>query len=198
MSSVDTSASTNTTTGTTSGSNSSSSSSAATSTNGLKDLNMDQFLQLMIKELQNQDPLDPMKNAEMLQQISEIRTIGATDQLRASLDSMQQSQGISTASSLIGKQVQALNSDGYVMFGLVKSVQLTPDDKGNRTLSLKVDTGDQTVDVNMDDVYQILPANATGSSTGTLPDGTGTSTDGTGTTTDSTGTTTDNSGTTTT
>ncbi len=192
MSSVDTSSS-NYTSGSssTSGSSGSSNSSSTVHGSGLNDLDMDQFLQLMIAELQNQDPLDPTKNSEMLQQIGQIREIGATDQLRASLDSMQQSQGISTASSLIGKQVQALTDDGYVLFGVVNSVQLSPNDDGTRDLSLKVNTGDQTVDVKMEDIFTILPANAkapggTGSTDGT-DSGTGDSTDTTGSTGDGSG-----------
>lgn len=148
MSRIDSSSSTN------------SSSSSTKQPTDLRELNMDHFLQLMITELQNQDPLDPMENSEMLQQISQIREIGATDQLRESLESMQQSQGISTASGLIGKQVQALTDDGYVLFGVVQSVQLAPNDDGTRDMTLKVNTGDQTVDVNMDDIFTILPANA--------------------------------------
>ena len=147
MSRIDSSSSTN------------SSSSSAKKPTDLRELNMDHFLQLMITEMQNQDPLDPMENSEMLQQISQIREIGATDQLRESLDSMQQSQGISTASGLIGKQVQALTDDGYVLFGVVQSVQLAPNDDGGRDMTLKVNTGDQTVDVKMDDIFTILPAN---------------------------------------
>ncbi len=146
MSRIDSSSSTN------------SSSSTAKQPTDLRELNMDHFLQLMITELQNQDPLDPMENSEMLQQISQIREIGATDQLRESLESMQQSQGISTASGLIGKQVQALTDDGYVLFGVVQSVQLAPNDDGTRDMTLKVNTGDQTVDVKMDDIFTILPA----------------------------------------
>ena len=46
-----------------------------------KDTNLDDFLKLMIAELQNQDPLDPMENSEMLQQLSQMRSIGATDKL---------------------------------------------------------------------------------------------------------------------
>ena len=155
MSSVDTRSSNNST----QGSSGTSKSSAAKYGSGINDLDMDQFLQLMIAELQNQDPLDPTKNSEMLQQIGQIREIGATDQLRSSLDSLQQSQGISTASSLIGKQVQALTDDGYVLFGVVNSVQLTPNDDDTRELRLKVNTGDQVVDVKMDDIFTILPAN---------------------------------------
>lgn len=186
MSSVDTSSSTYT---------SGTSSSSGQAGTGINDLDMDEFLKLMIAELQNQDPLDPTKNSEMLQQIGQIREIGATDQLRSSLDSMQQSQGISTASSMIGKQVQALTDDGYVLFGVVKSVQLAPNDDGTRELTLKVDTGEQTVDIKMDDIFQILPANVQTPPTDTgdeTEDGTDTATGGTGTT-DETNTDTDDS-----
>ena len=171
MSSVDTSSSTYT--------SGASSSQTTTHGTGLNELDMDEFLKLMIAELQNQDPLDPTKNSEMLQQIGQIREIGATDQLRSSLDSMQQSQGISTASSMIGKQVQALTDDGYVLFGVVKSVQLAPNDDGTRELTLKVDTGEQTVDVEMDDIFQILPANTQAPPTDTGDDTDDSTDDGT-------------------
>jgi len=135
-------------------------STAATQPTDLRELSMDHFLQLMIAELQNQDPLDPMENSEMLQQISQIREIGATDQLRESLESMQESQGIATASGMIGRQVQALDDEGFVYFGLVKSVQINPGEDGAKDLTLKVDTGEETVDVKMEDVFNILPANS--------------------------------------
>src|SRR5690606_10584741 len=56
------------------------------------------------------------------------------------------------------KQVQAMDNQGYVYFGVVKSVQLTPNDDGSRQMTLKVDTGEGTVDVKLEDVFTILPA----------------------------------------
>ena len=41
----------------------------AAGTDGLRDVDLDQFLQLLITEIQNQDPLDPMENSEILEQI---------------------------------------------------------------------------------------------------------------------------------
>ena len=52
----------------------------------LRDLDLNEFLQLMITELQNQDPLDPMDNSEILQQITQIREISATDSLQETLE----------------------------------------------------------------------------------------------------------------
>ena len=64
-------------------------------------LNMDHFLKLMITELQNQDPLDPLSNAEILQQIGQIREIGATEQLSDTLEAVLLSQNVSSATGHI-------------------------------------------------------------------------------------------------
>uniref|UniRef100_UPI0035685EA9 flagellar hook assembly protein FlgD n=1 Tax=Novipirellula sp. TaxID=2795430 RepID=UPI0035685EA9 len=63
----------------------------------------DSFMKLLISELQNQDPLNPTDNAEMIQQISQIREIGATDQLTQTLSNLSNSQELVTASGLIGR-----------------------------------------------------------------------------------------------
>ncbi|PHR90651.1 MAG: flagellar biosynthesis protein FlgD [Blastopirellula sp.] len=126
----------------------------------LRDLGMDDFLKLLIAEMQNQDPLDPMKNSEMLQQISQIRSIGATNELSDTLGSISDGQNISTASSLIGKQVQALTDDGLIAFGVVNSVQITPDANGVRQLELKINTGEEVISAKLEDVFTILPSSA--------------------------------------
>ena len=46
-----------------------SSSAAASTGNAINDIDMNTFLKLMITELQQQDPLNPMDNKDMLNQI---------------------------------------------------------------------------------------------------------------------------------
>ena len=91
----------------------------------LRDLNMDEFLQLMITELQNQDPLNPLENAEILQQISQIREIGATSRLTETLDAVLLGQNLTSASSMIGKTVEALSDDAKNVRGVVDKVTVT-------------------------------------------------------------------------
>ncbi|MEX0792821.1 MAG: flagellar hook capping FlgD N-terminal domain-containing protein [Pirellulaceae bacterium] len=124
---------------------------------GMAELDPNDFLKLLIAELQNQDPMEPMKNAEMMQQIGQIREIAATDKLTGTLDKISAGQNIATASSMIGRQVQAMNKDGDVVFGVVRSIQFIPGNDG-RELQLKIDTGEQIVDMNIEDVFHILPA----------------------------------------
>ena len=88
----------------------------------LRDLDMDEFLKLMISELQNQDPLNPLENAEILQQISQIREIGATGRLTETLEAVLLGQNLTSATTMIGKTVEALADDASTVKGVVDKV----------------------------------------------------------------------------
>ena len=123
------------------------SSNPAQRTNDLKDLNIDQFLQLMISELTNQDPLNPMDNTELVQQLGHIREIAATDQLTETLSSVAAGQSLTTASSLLGKRIAALTDDNRNISGVVDRVSVTVDpDKGDQRI-YKVHIGDQAINL---------------------------------------------------
>ena len=113
-----------------------------TATGGdLRDLDLNSFLQLMITELQNQDPLDPMENSEILQQMSQIREISATDKLTDTLDAVLTGQDLSTASGLIGKQIKALSDDSQEVSGVVERVSLSASDEEGGGRQLKIHGG---------------------------------------------------------
>jgi len=113
---------------------------------GYNDLAVNDFLKLMINELQNQDPLDPMKNAEMVQQIGLIREIGATDELSGTLSNFSNSQELVTASNLIGHTVSGLADDSSTVTGQVDRVTVEADPEKN-TRSVKVHVGEKTMEV---------------------------------------------------
>ena len=113
------------------------------SAQGIQDLDLDKFIDLMIAELQNQDPLNPLDNNEMLQQITQIREIGASDKLRSTLDAVLVGQNLTTASSMIGKRISALSDDNTNVQGLVDRVSVAVDEKDNRTVRIHI--GDQSV-----------------------------------------------------
>lgn len=102
----------------------SSGTSNATATSGMRDVNLDDFLKLMITELQNQDPMNPMENHQILQQMSQIREIEATDALRKTLDAVLLGQNLVSASSMIGRQIDGLSDAGVEVQGIVQRVSI--------------------------------------------------------------------------
>ncbi|MER1966517.1 flagellar hook capping FlgD N-terminal domain-containing protein [Castellaniella sp. GW247-6E4] len=68
----------------------------------------DRFLTLLVTQLQNQDPLNPMDNAQVTSQIAQLSTVNGIQQLNNTLlavsGQMDMSQSLQAA-ALIGKQV---------------------------------------------------------------------------------------------
>ena len=117
--------------------------------NALRELDMDQFLGLMIAELQNQDPLNPMENSQILQQISQIREIGATGELTGTLEAVLRGQNLSNASNMIDKQINALTDDGETVSGKVERVSIS-----NNVVKVHVDGQE----IALENVREILPS----------------------------------------
>jgi flagellar basal-body rod modification protein FlgD len=114
-------------------------------TNDLNELNVDQFLKLMITELTNQDPLNPMDNTQLVEQLGHIREIAATDQLTQTLSSVASGQSLTTASSLLGKRVAALTDDNRNVTGVVDRVSVEVDPEHDDQRTYKVHIGDQAI-----------------------------------------------------
>ncbi|WP_404308950.1 flagellar hook assembly protein FlgD [Neorhodopirellula lusitana] len=121
---------------------------------GYNSLGTDDFLALLVQELQNQDPLNPMDNADMVAQIGQIREIGATDQLTDTLTSLSNNQQLVTASGLIGKNVQGLGDDQSNIDGVVDRVTVETNSE-NDVRSVKVHVGGKTM--NVENIRQIQP-----------------------------------------
>ena len=74
---------------------------------GLNGLSSEAFLQMMITQLQNQDPLEPTGNDELLNQISQMRSLQSNIELGETLTSITNNQQLSSAASFIGKTITA-------------------------------------------------------------------------------------------
>lgn len=101
---------------------SSSSTSNSSGTDRFQELGTEAFLKLMVAELQNQDPMNPTDNAQMLQQINQIREIASNDKLSTSLDAVLIGQNMATAAGLIGQTVTGTNSLGETTTGTVDRI----------------------------------------------------------------------------
>ena len=79
------------------------------STTNKTTLDVEQFLQLMVAEMQNQDPLEPTDNSDYMAQMATFSQVEATSEMNERVLSQ-------TASNLIGKAVIVktdTNSTGY-------------------------------------------------------------------------------------
>jgi flagellar basal-body rod modification protein FlgD len=121
----------------------------SSSSDPLNNIDTDEFLKLMIAELQNQDPLNPADNTQLLTQMSQIRQVAASDKLSSTLDTVLLGQNLTNGTSLIGKTVKALGADGKDISGKVSKVTVANND-------VQVYIGDQSV--KLTNIREILPA----------------------------------------
>jgi len=87
-------------------------------------LGLEQFITLMVTELQNQDPLNPMDNAQLLDQLSNMQSITSTKKLTETLDAVMLGQNLANAGGLIGKIVNGLTDAGDEVTGTVDKATL--------------------------------------------------------------------------
>src|SRR5436309_1258444 len=73
--------------------------------NTLGNLTPNDFLKMLLSELQNQDPLSPMDSSQMLTQIGQISQVSSTQSLTTTLNSVLLGQNVNNATSLIGKTI---------------------------------------------------------------------------------------------
>lgn len=80
----------------------------------------DRFLTMLVAQMQNQDPLNPMDNAQVTSQMAQINTVTGIEKLNTSITSMisqlMQSQTMQGA-SLVGRDVLVPGSSMYMVEG---------------------------------------------------------------------------------
>ena len=72
---------------------------------GFSALTPESFIKLLIVQLQNQDPTEPVGNDELLSQLSAMRSLQSNIELSAALKSLTTNQQLSTAAGFIGNTV---------------------------------------------------------------------------------------------
>jgi len=140
-------------------SNTNAATAATASTSGSNNsLTPSDFINFMVTELQNQNPLDPTDSNEMLQQMSEIGQLQSQDTLQTDLTGMVQQNQVSAASNMIGKLVQGTDQNSNAISGIVTGVQVS-----SSGVSLSLSTG---ATMSMANVTAITnaPTTTTGSS----------------------------------
>jgi flagellar basal-body rod modification protein FlgD len=99
-------------------------STATTVANPNSSLQPSDFINMMVTQLENQDPLDPTSDTDLLTQMSEIGQLQSTNSLQTSISSMVLQNQIGSGASLIGQQVTGTDANANSVTGLVSSVQV--------------------------------------------------------------------------
>ncbi|HKD38238.1 MAG TPA: flagellar hook capping FlgD N-terminal domain-containing protein [Pirellulales bacterium] len=126
----------------------SSSSSQTNAANSLDNVDTSQFLQMMLTEMQNQDPLNPMQTSQIMDELGQMQQITASNKLTSTLDGMALGQSLNNATSLLGKSIDGIDDSGNPASGVVSKVSVS-----NSTAKLYV--GSQVV--SLSNVQDVLP-----------------------------------------
>src|SRR5512133_3779921 len=88
-----------------------------TSTQSNQTLGKDDFLKLLVTQLQSQDPLNPMDDKEFIAQMAQFTSLEQMQNMNTSVQ-------ITQATSYIGKQVTWDNDQGVQQTGVVTAVRM--------------------------------------------------------------------------
>src|SRR5690242_2559728 len=133
--------------------NSNTAASAAGSALGqTKTLSQADFLSLLIQQMRNQDPTQPMDSSQMVSQLAQINQVSATQNLQTSFDALAQSmQGnqLLQASSMVGRDVTVPSAVGRLQGGSLDGAVNVPDGGGHTLVQIQDGAGNvvRTIDL---------------------------------------------------
>jgi flagellar basal-body rod modification protein FlgD len=78
---------------------------AASTSNSTAGLSQTDFLNLLVAQLQNQDPLNPVSSSDFLSQTAQFSTLQGINQLNTNITNLLSLQQLTQSADLIGKKV---------------------------------------------------------------------------------------------
>jgi flagellar basal-body rod modification protein FlgD len=94
-------------------------------TSGSDALGKSDFLKLLLAQLQNQNPMDPMKDTEFIAQMAQFQSLEEMENLNTNMKAMLSMQQATEATALIGKTVEAKTGGDSPVSGVVSEVDLS-------------------------------------------------------------------------
>ena len=126
-----------------------------TAKTGFSAMTSEDFTKLMFTELSNQDPTQPSDTNQLLQQLSQIRSIQSDTDLSSRLSSLVNQNEFSNASTLIGRMVSGVSVDNERVAGMVDAVTRT-----NQGTFLTLASGVRVNISNVDEIQKTAEAPA--------------------------------------
>ena len=97
---------------------------ASTPTNANASLGKDDFLKLLVAQLQHQDPMSPMDDKDFMGQMAQFSSLEQITNLVTATETMGFSSQVTQSVSLIGHQVGFTREDGTTGSGTASSVAI--------------------------------------------------------------------------
>jgi flagellar basal-body rod modification protein FlgD len=88
----------------------------------------DAFMGLLLAQMRNQSPMDPMDDNQMISQMAQLNSLQELQSISAAIAELTQSNKFLSATNLIGKTVGYLNADKESASGLVSAMFMDGDD----------------------------------------------------------------------
>jgi flagellar basal-body rod modification protein FlgD len=83
-----------------------------------------QFMALLMAQLTHQNPLEPLKDSEMLSQFAQLNSVQELSNIRTLMTQSASANQTGYAASLIGKSIRAALSDGSSLQGIVSGISI--------------------------------------------------------------------------
>ncbi|GLR85172.1 flagellar hook assembly protein FlgD [Bradyrhizobium iriomotense] len=103
------------------------STSTGSTTTATNTVDYNTFLQLLIAEMKNQDPTNPMDTSQYMSQFAQLSTVEQAMQTNSKLDALLSSSALSQADGLIGHTASYTDSTGATVSGKIASVSINTD-----------------------------------------------------------------------
>ena len=87
---------------------------ASTSASPMGSMGEQDFLQLLVAQLKNQDPLQPMDDKDFMAQLAQFSTLDQITSMNKALTAFTSNNLMSQASTFLGKEVDGLGANGAV------------------------------------------------------------------------------------
>ena len=108
--------------------------------NFAKELGQEEFLELMMAQLENQDPMEPMDNGEFLGQMAQFSTVTGIESMQESIENLTETYATSQtlqATQLVGQEVLIEDS----------AIELNDDETVSGAFELDAASGDVKLDI---------------------------------------------------
>ncbi len=85
-------------------------------------LNQDDFLKLIVAQMAQQDPMNPMKDTEFISQMASFSALEQSKAMQQDLAALRVEQQLLQATGLLGREVLVQGGDGTLTLGIVSGV----------------------------------------------------------------------------